>query len=308
MITTVTLNPAVDKTYSTAMLMPGQVNRMDSVKNIAGGKGINVAKVLRQYDYPVKAMGFIGGYTGAFIETVAGKLQMQCAFTHIEGETRTSINILGGDGYVTELLEPGPTILDEELQKFLKDYEKEIEDSSLVILSGSAPDQVPANIYRELIKLAERKNKKVLLDTSGDFLKEGAMERPFMIKPNIKELEIISGRRIRGLEECKEAAMSLHKEGISHVLVSMGAKGLLYVTDGRVLYAKAPKVKAVNTVGCGDCVVAAFAMGYEQNLKSDELLKLCVGISAANATTLENGIIPMDEAKILADKTEVIYG
>ena len=107
MILTVTLNPAVDKTYTTGSLMLGQVNRMRTVNNIAGGKGINVAKILRQYGYEVMTAGFLGGYTGQFIEKCMEEIHAECRFTKVAGETRSSINIIAEDGYVTEVLEPG---------------------------------------------------------------------------------------------------------------------------------------------------------------------------------------------------------
>lgn len=305
MITTVTLNPAVDKTYTAARLLLGQVNRMDSVKNIAGGKGINVSKVLRQYDYPVKALGFMGGYTGRFIEDYAKEIGIQCHFTHVEGETRSSINILSQDGYVTEVLEPGPTISEAELADFLQDFDREISDSKLVILSGSAPAGVPSSIYGELIQRSKKQGKKVLLDTSGPLLREGVAAKPFMIKPNVKELEILAGRRLKNLEEIADAAVFLNRQGIEHILVSMGAKGLLYAQEGEVIHAKAPKIRAVNTVGCGDSTVAAFAMALESGLSGESMLKLCIGISAANASTLESAVIPKDLAKELEEKAKI---
>lgn len=305
MITTITLNPAVDKTYTAARLLPGQVNRMDSVKNIAGGKGINVAKALRQYGVEVKTMGFLGGYTGRFIEDYAESIGAACRFTHVAGETRASINILSQDGYVTEVLEPGPEISEEELALFHSDYERELMNSELVILSGSAPANVNPSIYKELIIKAKNMGKKVILDSSGDFLKEGALAVPFMIKPNGKELEMLLGRKIKGLEDTIGAAIALSEKGISHVLVSMGEKGLLYVAGQEILFARAPKVKAVNTVGCGDCVVAAFAMGYLKNMSSEELLRYCVALSAANATTLESAVIPKEKADELIKEVEV---
>ncbi len=305
MIVTVTLNPAVDKTYTAARLLPGQVNRMDSVTNIAGGKGINVSKVLRQYDYPVKALGFMGGYTGQFIEDYAKRIGVQCCFTHIEGGVRSSINILSQDGYVTELLEPGPRISEEELEKFMKDFAQEIKDSSMVILSGSAPEGVPSNIYATLINAAKEQGKPVLLDSSGVYLKEGIGAKPFMIKPNIKELEFISDARLKSMEEIIEAAVALNKKGIAHVLVSMGAKGILYVGEGDVIHAKPSVIKAVNTVGCGDSAVAAFAMNYTDGVDKEELLRKCVGISAANSCTLESAVIPIDMVEELMDGTTI---
>ncbi len=305
MFTTVTLNPAMDKTYTAARLLPGQVNRMDSVKNLAGGKGINVAKVLRQYGFEVKAMGFLGGYTGSFIEDYVRKIGGKCCFTHVAGETRSSINILSQDGYVTEVLEPGPQISEKELSQFYQDFEREIADSELVILSGSAPAEVPSSIYADLILKAREQGKKVLLDSSGEYLRQGVKAGPFMVKPNGKELEILIGRKIRGLEDTISAAIDLSRRGIDHVLVSMGAKGLLYVSGQQILYGKAPGIRAVNTVGCGDSVVAAFAMAYAKDLNEEEILRYCVGLSAANATTLESAVIPMEKAQELLEEVQI---
>lgn len=306
MITTVTLNPAVDKTYTAARLLLGQVNRIEGVKNIAGGKGINVSKVLRQYGYPVKALGFMGGYTGRFIEDYAKEIGIQCHFTHVEGDTRSSINILSQDGYVTEVLEPGPTIREEELACFLKDFDREMEDTSLVILSGSVPAGVPSSIYGELIQRAAAQGKRTLLDSSGQFLKEGVTQKPFMIKPNVKELEILVDRKLKSIAEIADAAIFLNKQGIAHILVSMGAKGFLYVKEGEVFHAKAPKIRAVNTVGCGDSAVAAFAMALEKGLDSEHMLRLCIGIATANATTLESAVIAKELADELQEKAEIV--
>lgn len=299
MITTVTLNPAVDKTCTLTSLRPGTVNRMESVKNLAGGKGINVSKVLRQYDYPVCALGFLGGYTGRFIEEYVESIGAECCFTHIDGETRTSTNILAGDGYVTELLEPGAVIAQRELEMFYEVYEKKITESELIIMSGSVPEGVPVAIYKELIERASKKGKKVLLDTSGDFLKEGVSALPFMIKPNVKELEVLFGKKMKDREDILHAALHFHMQGIPHVMVSVGEKGLLYVTEQKAYFASAPKVKAVNTVGCGDSVVAAFAMGILSEEAPVEILKWCTAISAANATTLESAEIPRENAEEL---------
>ncbi len=305
MFTTVTLNPAVDKTYTAARLLPGQVNRMESVKNIAGGKGINVTKILRQYGFGVKAMGFLGGYTGSFIEDYVRKIGGECCFTHVEGETRSSINILSQDGYVTEVLEPGPEISQKELLQFCEDFQREIADSEMVILSGSAPADVPPSIYAELIHKAGEQGKKALLDSSGEYLRQGVKKSPFMVKPNARELELLMGRKIRGLDDTIRAAISLSERGISHVLVSMGVKGLLYVHGGQILYARAPQVKAVNTVGCGDSVVAAFAMAYAKGLNEEELLRYCASLSAANATTLESAVIPVEKAEKLLEEVQI---
>lgn len=306
MITTVTLNPAIDKTITTSSLLPGQVNRSESVKNIAGGKGINVTKVLRQYGNPVCALGFLGGYTGRFIGEYVKGLGAESAFTEIAGETRTSTNVLSQDGYVTEILEPGPVIREEEKERFLQTYKEKIAGSEFVVLSGSAPKGLPTDIYAQLIALADEQKIRTVLDTSGELLVEGVKAKPFLIKPNSKELEYLTGRRLRELREIKETALQLVLEGIAHVLVSMGEKGMLYALEGKCLFAKAPKVKALNTVGSGDSAVAAAVVALQQGASMEDTLRLCVAISAANTTTLENAVIPKEYAAELLTQIQVI--
>ena len=152
MILTVTLNPAVDKTYRTGELFPGRVNRMRSVDNIPGGKGINVSKILRQYNYEVTATGFLGGYQGRWMEAQLDRLRIRSAFIRVEEETRSSMNIVADNGYVTEILEPGPHISDTSLKEFMKNFVLLAEESSLVILSGSAAPGIPSDIYARLIQ------------------------------------------------------------------------------------------------------------------------------------------------------------
>ena len=301
MIVTVTLNPAIDKTCRMARMIPGQVNRMDSMKNIAGGKGINVTKILRQYGYEVMALGFLGGYTGQFIEEYLAGIGTECRFTKITGDTRCNLNIISEDGYVTELLEPGPIISKEELEAFLDEYKCALAGSELVILSGSIPKGVPEDIYARLIEIANEIGVKVLLDSSGEAMKAGISAGPFMIKPNLKELEGLIGRKISDKDEAAEIASAFTLHGIPHVMVSMGAKGLLYVREKEVLYTKAPDVKVENTVACGDSVVASFAMSLMKGDSMEECLKWATAISAANATTMESAVIPKEVADELHD-------
>lgn len=305
MIVTVTLNPAVDKTYTTGSLMLGQVNRMRTVMNIAGGKGVNVAKILRQYGYPVMVSGFLGGFSGDFIQESMKRVHADCRFTRIQGETRSSINIIAEDGYVTEILEPGPLITGIELEAFLESYERNLGECDWIVMSGSVPKGVPADVYRHMIELASARNKRVILDTSGEALRHGIEAAPYMVKPNQKELEYLVGHKLRDMGELAEAAKLLLEKGVQHVLVSMGKRGMLSVTEKEVLFARCPNVKAVNTVGCGDSVVASYAMSYERGEEPVTALKLAAAISAANAATLESGDISQELAEDLLEKIQI---
>ncbi|MCL2717600.1 MAG: 1-phosphofructokinase [Lachnospiraceae bacterium] len=301
MITTVTLNPAIDKTCTTQSLLLGQVNRMQTIHNHAGGKGINVARILRQYDIGVSTLGFIGGYSGTFIENHLREIKAVTTFTKVNEETRVSTNIVAADGFITEILEPGPEITKMELEHFLADFKLSLKDSDLIVLSGSVPRGIASDIYAKLISIAKKQDRKVILDTSGDLLVEGVREKPYMIKPNLKELEYLVKHPVRGVEAVAETSRGLVQKGITHVLVSLGRKGIVYASslENKVLYAKAPEIKVKNTIGCGDSVVASFCISQLSGQDMQETLRNAVAISAAAATLPGIAIIPPEKVKEL---------
>lgn len=307
MIVTVTLNPAVDKTYTASGLIMGQVNRMKTVRNLVGGKGINVTKILRQYGYPVTALGFLGGYTGSFIENAVKEIQAVSAFTRVREETRSSINVIAEDGYITEILEPGPEITKQEKERFLADYKLGLSDCELVVLSGSVPRGLSDDIYETLIRVAKKQDKKVILDTSGEYLTNGVKGKPFMIKPNLRELEYLMSRRIAGTEEVAYAARELVDRGIHHVMVSLGKKGLIYASSefDEVLYARSPAVSMKNTIGCGDSVTASFCMSCVKHEDAELTIRKAAAISAASAAVFEIGMIPVELAEELLKEVEI---
>lgn len=305
MILTVTLNPAVDKTYRTGELFCGRVNRMRSVTNMPGGKGINVSRILRQYGRPVTATGFLGGFPGKWIEERLCEQGIRSAFVETGEETRSSMNIIADNGYVTEILEPGPTIREEWLTELLNRYEWLAEEAEAVVLSGSAAPGVPEDIYARLIRIASDKGKKVFLDTSGVLLAEGIRQKPFLIKPNRQELEYVIGHGLKTLEELKEAACLLREGGIELVAVSLGRKGMLLAGEDGCMYAAAPKVKTENTVGCGDSAVASMVMSCMDGLPQEEILRRATAVSAANASTFESGNVPQKLAERLYQEIAV---
>ena len=307
---TVSLNPAVDKTYTTQGLTVGNVNRMRTVMSIAGGKGVNVTKILRQYGYEVGAVGFLGGYSGRFIEEELERRGAECRFVHVEGETRSNINILADDGYVTEILEPGPMVSDEKRDAFFKQYDILLGECGLVILSGSVALGLDHDIYEKLITRAAKISVPVYLDSSGEGLRFGLRAKPQLIKPNWKELEYIIGHRLKNRGEIIESAQFLRSMGIDRVIVSMGNKGILSVTKQGVLHAKPPKIDAATTVGCGDSVVASYAMSYVTGETEEQAIVRACAVSAANATTVESAEIPLETVedlmnKIIVEKVDV---
>lgn len=302
MILTVTLNPAVDKTCQVNRLIKGQVNRMIECKNLAGGKGINVTKVLRQYKEEVNTTGFLGGYNGMFISDELERIGAKSAFTKIARETRTNINIISEDGYVTEVLEPGPEISEQERINFLDQFQALVNESEIIVISGSLAQGIEDEYYAKMIEICHEAGKKVLVDTSGEPLKKAIEAKPYLIKPNKRELEYVMGKKLENENDIIQAAKELLEKGIEMVVATMGSKGLVCVTAEESYRVVPPKVKIVNTVGCGDCVLAVLTMGIKNREPLEEMLKKAVALSAANVTTLENGQISMEKArKIYAD-------
>lgn len=294
MILTVSLNPAVDRNCRLAAMEPGAVNRLDSAESVAGGKAVNVTKVLRQFHMAVAAVGFLGGNGGTLIEESLERMGVECHFTRVGGDTRMNTNIVDGQGRVTELLEPGPVITGEELRLFLKQFSGCLETCELVVLSGSVPEGVPTDIYANLIELCRMAGRKVILDTSGEALRLGVKAAPDLVKPNRRELEYLAGKELKSPEEIESAARDLLRQGVGTVVVTLGSEGLLGVEGEETVFQAAKPVQAVNTVGCGDTVVASLCMsGLTQEDMGTALAK-AAAMAAANLTTKENGSIPME--------------
>ena len=306
MILTVTLNPAIDKTYRVDELVLGHVNRMESIENIPGGKGINVGKILCECNCPVIATGFLGGYTGRWIEQRLKEMGLPCDFVSIGADTRCSMNVVADNGYVTEILEPGPEIRPEERLVFLGKYRELIRRCDLVVLSGSVAPGLSQEIYGQLIGIAKDAGKKAILDTSGEGLVKGIEVGPWLVKPNRKELEYVVGHKCRSQDELLDAARQMLRNQIEWAAVSVGEKGMYLVGKDSALFAAAPKVDAVNTVGCGDSACAAFAISALREEDMEQMLRRAVAMSAANASTLESGSVPLKLAEDLMHQIEIV--
>lgn len=304
MITTVTLNASIDKAYHMdTRLKNGTVMRVKSVRNSAGGKGLNVARVVCLCGAEIKATGLVGGYNGSYLEDLLDKDGISHRFYHIAGETRSCINILEEEFGSTEYLEPGCQITEEEETGFLAEFPEMIKDSSVVTMSGSVPQGMSGDIYCNMILLAKEAGKQVILDTSGEALKQALSSCPTMVKPNREELELLFQKKIRSREELMEGAGKLADRGIPYVVVSLGGEGALMVCEQGTFQGKPPKIEAVNTVGCGDSMVGAFAVALERGEEPQEALKFAVAVASANALSPNTGDF---EPKIMKELLEQV--
>ncbi len=306
MITTITLNASIDKAYyMKGTIENGTVMRVMECRNSAGGKGLNVARVAKLCGSDVKASGMVGGFNGAYLESMLSSDGIDHDFFHIAGETRSCINILD-EGYgSTEYLEPGCGVTEEEVQEFLQQvFPQVIKDSHVVTISGSVPKGCGSDIYAHMVEEIKSQGKQVILDTSGQLLKEGIKAKPTMVKPNQDEIELLYDTKITSFDEVKKYAQAIHQEGIEYVVISLGGDGALLVCSEGMYQGKPPKVDVINTVGCGDSMVGAFAVALEKKMTPDQALKYAVAVASANACTPDTGRFdPAKADEILAGVT-----
>lgn len=290
MITTVTLNASIDKAYfMDSRIENGTVMRVASCRNTAGGKGLNVARIVKLCGANVQAAGLTGGFNGAYLESMLQKDGIPQRFVHIKGETRSCINILDQEYGSTEYLEPGCPVTKEEEEEFLRCFPGLIGESEVITISGSVPQGVSKDIYEKMIRCAKEMGRRVILDTSGELLKNGLKACPDMVKPNKDEIEALFGIQVNGFEDVVSYALKIYGMGIPYVVISMGGEGALLVCSEGIFRGIPPKKKVVNTVGCGDSMVGAFAVALERKYSPREALKFAVATATAAALTQGTG-------------------
>ena len=306
MILTVTLNAAIDKRYVVEEFKVGEVNRVKECAYVPGGKGLNVSKPAAVAGAEVVATGFVGGHAGNYIEASLKDYHVKSAFYHLESESRSCINNWDEKNCVqTEFLEPGFTVTESEFQGFVEEFKELVKKADVVAMSGSVPKGLDGTAYQKLVKVVKDAGKKVILDTSGKLLEMGIEACPTMIKPNIDEIRMLTGKECNEIGEIVEAAKEIHARGVEVVAVSLGADGSLAVSDEGVFRAIVPRIDAVNTVGCGDSMIAGFALGFAEGLGIEETLRKASAISAAAALREETGYFVMEDMQRLYPQIKI---
>jgi tagatose 6-phosphate kinase len=306
MILVVNLNASVDKRYEMENIEKGKVMRARSVENTPGGKGLHVANVATILGEDCIATGFLGGKSGEFIEDKLKEYGIKQDFVNISGETRECLAFITDDLVQTEILEPGPEVTLEEQEAFLEKYRGLLEESKVVVASGSIPRKVSKSFYKELIEISNSKVKKFLLDTSGELLKNGIEGKPFFIKPNKDEIEALTGRRINSVEDAIKEIREFQNQGIKFVVISLGEEGSIAGYEGKFYRVTFEKVKAVNPVGSGDSYVAGIAVGIERGYAIEDILKLASACGTANAMEKETGFVKKPVVEELMKKVQVV--
>lgn len=305
-IITVTLNPAIDKTVMVDKLEVGGLNRVQSMRMDPGGKGINVARVLKNFGMPVKATGVIAGAQGKNLLQYLAREEIKADFLKVPGETRTNLKVVDSSTSITtEINEAGFAVEETEINAFKKQFAGLMQEASCVVLSGSLPPGVDCGIYRELTKIAKDNGVKTILDADDEALGEGIQAIPFAIKPNIHELEKLVGYTLSSDQDVIGAAQKLLEKGIQAVLVSMGAKGAIIMDKTAIYRVWAEAVVPKSTVGAGDSMVAVFVYSL---LNRHSLAEMAQWVTAAGSVTASKAgtqVCSFEEVKQFLERVQI---
>ncbi|MDE6133722.1 MAG: 1-phosphofructokinase [Oscillospiraceae bacterium] len=292
MVYTVTFNPAVDYVVHTDDIAVGGVNRAKSEKIYFGGKGINVSMVLSELGVKSKALGFVAGFTGDAIENGVAEKGVETDFVRLEnGFSRINMKIKSGSEAEscteTELNGQGPKIDDKALGELFERLDK-LSDGDTIILAGSIPDSMPADIYEKILERLQNKKIKAVVDATKNLLMNVLKYKPFLIKPNNHELGEMFGVTLKTNEEIAVYAQKLKDMGARNVLISMAGDGALLLDEnGKTHVCGVCRGTVKNSVGAGDSMVAGFVAGSAQG---DYEYALKLGTAAGGATAFSDGL------------------
>lgn len=309
MILTLTLNPSVDISYHLDQFKLDTVNRVSQIGKTAGGKGLNVTRVLSELGDEVLASGLLGGELGTFIESQLDSNQIQRNFYHIQGQTRNCIAILH-EGQQTEILEQGPTVSTDEATEFKTYLETQLLNRAQVVaMSGSLPKGLETSYYADIVALAAARDIPTIVDSSGASLESvlNAQVKPTVIKPNIDELnQLINLNISEDVHELKVALEQPIFEGIEWIIVSLGSKGAFAKHHYKYYRVNIPTIEVVNPVGSGDSTVAGIASALLHHESDEDLLKKANTLGMLNAQEKQTGHINIAHYDQLYQQIKVV--
>lgn len=287
MVYTVTFNPALDYVVRVEDFQPGETNRTASDEVQFGGKGINVSTVLRNLGVDNVALGFLAGFTGRGLEQGLRETGIHTDFIWLErGLTRINVKIKAGRE--TEINGQGPDISPEALDRLFGKLDQ-LKEGDVLVLAGSIPKTLPDDIYQRILQRLEGRGILTAVDATRDLLCAVLPYRPFLIKPNDRELGEIFGRTLTSDREIEDCARQLQARGARNVLVSMAGAGSLLVDEtGETHRLGVPRGTVRNSVGAGDSMVAGFLAGWLK--EHDYAAAHRMGAAAGSATAFSDGL------------------
>lgn len=310
-VATITLNAAYDLVGRLSRIEIGEVNTVETLGLFPAGKGINVAKVLKDLGVDVAVGGFLGEDNVGDFETLFKKQGLEDKFHRVAGKTRINVKITETEADVTDLNFLGYQITPEAWQQFTVDSLAYCQNFGIVAVCGSLPRGVSPELFADWLNQLHQAGVKVVLDSSNAALTAGLKAHPWLVKPNHRELEAWIGHPLNSLDEIIAAAKRLKAEGIANVIISMGENGSLWLNDQAVIQAQPPKCEnVVSTVGAGDSMVAGLIFGIEKGLSQVETLAFASAVSAFAVSQSNVGVsdIALLEPILANVKISVIEG
>lgn len=292
MIYTVSLNSSIDYTFYLSCIVYDDINRIKESRVDAGGKGLNVARMLTRLGCDCQALTLLGGTNGNTLKTLLDTEGIRYRYVETKGNVRNIFNFFAVKNKSTlRFNEPGPLVSRKEQVDFYRLLDSiQFKTGDILSMSGSLPPGMEKNTYRQIIDRVPKKSVITVLDADGDVLKEGIMGMPCIIKPNLWELERATGTRIDSLSTLKKILGKLLKKGISIVLLTLGEKGAVLFSENEFLYALPPVVKVQSTVGCGDAFLAGFLSCFSIRQASEKSLRMAVACGTAKAMQKGTGM------------------
>jgi 1-phosphofructokinase len=294
-VVTITLNPALDLTGSLDTLNIGSVSLANTGSLHAAGKGVNVAKVLSDLGAEVTVTGFLGRDNEALFCTLFSEMNAKDEFIRVDGSTRINVKLVEQDGQVSDINFPGVEVSEQAITEFERCLFKLAETHQFFVLAGSLSKGISPELCASWIEKLHQLGKKVIFDSSRAALAAGLDAHPWLIKPNDEELSEFVGRELDTPEACQQAAQDLASKGIENIVVSLGAKGVMWLSkddqnDALWRYAQPPKMNVVSTVGAGDTLVAGFCWGYMKQWQAEQTLSFATALSALAVSQVGVGV------------------
>jgi len=302
MITTVTANPALDRTLRLTSLTPGAVHRAQQAMVEPSGKGVNVALALKTAGQEVTAVLPVGGASGTELVAMLDAAGLVHRDVPIAGTVRANISLIEADGTTTKVNEPGPRLSPTEVKGLIVAALEVSSVGEWVAWCGSLPAGFGETRLTAALAEARSAGRRVALDSSGTalatVLSRGPADLPHLVKPNADELAEVTGRPLRTLGDVADAASLLVRRGVETVLVSLGGDGAILINDQCALHGEAPVEKVVNTAGAGDAFLAGYLAAAQQPAEQRLMSALRFGATAVR----QHGTLASD-----ADLDQPVY-
>src|SRR5216683_1955289 len=304
-IATVTVNPAIDMTVRVDAFQAKTGNRGQTMQFDAGGKGVNVASFLADYGQATAVTGLLGQENADLFEQLFAHKRIDDRFVRIPGRTRIGVKIVDeAKQQTTDINMPGLHPTTEAMNTLLETIERLAASSDWFALSGNLPPGAPATIYATIITQLKRHGKQVVLDTSGEALREGVRAGPTVVKPNVDELHQLTGQSLADEAAVEQAARQLLGD-IQLVVISMGERGALFVDAATTLIATPPQVQVKSTVGAGDAMVAGLIAGQVQGVSLPDCARLATAFSLGTITRLGSELPAPETLQMYSDQVSI---